>query len=316
MKKLSTLIFLLYTAFHFNFPGLDNLCFGQEMDQADLYFARTPPGSKPVLFAPEIITIPPGVHSSAVISPDGRTILWSPMSRESETRQSEFIDGSWSAARIVDFGLTTGISEPYFSPDGSRLYFLSFQTTEAHPVARERIWFSGREGNRWSKARLIDDVIVAHPTHWQFSVAANFNLYFTSEIETVRGEQDIYMARYKNDQYAEPEDLGPAINSSGRDLTPFIAPDETYLLFARVGSSTQKADIYISFKSDGQKWSTAIPLDDGINTPGNDLCPMVSPDGRYFFFTSQAEGGYGIYWRDTSFIAELAKSHSGQIEKP
>ena len=305
----------MYTAFHFNFPGQDNLCFGQKMKQADLYFALPGPGSKPVLFAPDIITIPPGVHSSAAISPEGRTILWSPMSRESETRQSEFIAGSWSAGRIVDFGLPAGISEPFFSPDGSRLYFLSFQTTEAHPVARERIWFSGREDNRWGKARLIDEVIVAHPTHWQFSVAANFNLYFTSEIETVLGEQDIYMARYEKGRYAEPEDLGPAINSSGRDLTPFIAPDETYLLFARIGNSTQKADIYISFKSAGQKWSTAIPLDVDINTPGNDLCPVVSPDGRYFFFISQAEGGYGIYWRDTTFITELEKSYTGRIEK-
>lgn len=290
--------------------------FGQEMKQADLYFGLNTPGNEPELFAPKIISIPPGVHSSAIISPDGRSILWSPMSRNSETMQSDFINGSWSVPRVVDFGLPDGISEPCFSPDGSHLYFLSFQTNDAHPVARERIWFSQKEDNNWSKARLLDDVIIAHPTHWQFSVAANFNIYFTSEIETVRGEQDIYMARYINGRYTEPEDLGPAINSSGRDLTPFIAPDESFLLFARVGNSTQKADIFISYKLSDQNWSTAIPLDNGINTAGNDLCPVVSPDGRYFFFTSQADGGYGIYWRDTAFITSLLESDAGQFKKP
>lgn len=271
------------------------------------YLGAPPPGDRPERFAPEVIATPPGVHSSAIFSPDGATLLWSPMARGSETRMMTMAGNAWSEPAIVDFGMGAGVGEPFFSPDGRRLYFLSFRPSPGDPVERERIWYAERAGDGWSAPRLLDETVAAHPTHWQFSVAANSNLYFTSEAKGVRGGQDIYLARFEVGRYLPPADLGPHVNSDGLDLTPYIAPDESYLLFARSGPATREADLYVSFRADAGGWTPAVPLGDHINTAGNELCPVVSPDGKYLFYTGRVEQGYGVYWVDASFISRLKR---------
>jgi Tol biopolymer transport system component len=42
-----------------------------------------------------------------------------------------------------------------------------------------------------------------------------------------------------------------------------------------------------------------------VNTGSNEICPMVSPDGRYFFFNSYRSGNADNYWMDASVIADL-----------
>jgi hypothetical protein len=125
------------------------------------------------------------------------------------------------------------------------------------------------------------------------------------EIEGVRGEQDIYLARFDGEKYLEPMDLGEAINSDGKDLTPFIAPDESYLIFTRIGKGTRKTDLYISFKNSDGGWTKAVDMEAGINTEHHDLCASVTPDAKYLFFLSQREGKYRIYWVDTGIIENL-----------
>ena len=43
--------------------------------------------------------------------------------------------------------------------------------------------------------------------------------------------------------------------------------------------------MYISFKDNEGNWTEARNMGDKINTPGSEYCPMISPDGKYFFFT-------------------------------
>ena len=43
--------------------------------------------------------------------------------------------------------------------------------------------------------------------------------------------------------------------------------------------------LYISFKIN-DIWYYPVRMDEEINRTGRELCPIVSPDGKYFFFTS------------------------------
>jgi len=61
----------------------------------------------------------------------------------------------------------------------------------------------------------------------------------------------------------------------------------------------------VSFRDEVIGWTPAVPLGDHVNTDGHDLCPVVSPDGKYLFYTSPVEGGYGVWWVDASFIPAL-----------
>ena len=270
------------------------------------YLGQKPPGMKPELFAPELFDAEHGYHFPVIFSPDLTEAFWKPMERGNNgLLYSKMLKGSWTLPQRIDFGLEKGIGDACFSPDGNKLFFLSFQAPNVGDIERERIWFVERSGSGWSEPQVIDEVIQAHPTHWTFSIAKNGNLYFTSEIEGVRGEQDIYVSRFDGEKYLQPEDLGEAINSDGIDLCPCISPDESYLIFTRKGEGTKETDLYISYKNSRGKWTKAVDMGKNINSEHHDLGPSISPDGKFLFFISRREGNNNMYWVDAKIIEEL-----------
>ena len=270
------------------------------------YLGQDPPGPTPELFAPDIMDAPVGYHSTLAFSPDLSEAYWSPMEREHSLVFSRMVDGRWTVPQVEDFGFERGVGDAAFYPGGDRLYFLSFQPPVPGAPEKERIWFAERAEDGWTKPRLIDDIILAHPVHWVFSFAQNGNLYFTSEMEGVRGGQDIYVARFNGETYLPPEDIGNAINGDGLDMAPFVAPDESYLIFTRSDKDTRKSDIFISFKDSNGAWMKAVSMGDEINSEANELCASVTPEGRYLFFVSQKNGLMNkIYWVDAQIIESL-----------
>lgn len=81
--------------------------------------------------------------------------------------------------------------------------------------------------------------------------------------------------------------LGDSVNSPDFNLDPFIAPDECYTIFVRVDWERKSpSDLFISFRQDNGDWTGAINMAERINSNARELCPTVSPDGKYFFFSS------------------------------
>jgi hypothetical protein len=114
--------------------------------------------------------------------------------------------------------------------------------------------------------------------HWQISVSKSGTLYFAGRRDDELGSGDIYRARIVNGRYARPENLGPVINSKDGETQPFIAPDESYLLFSRVVE--RRPVPYISYRSKEGSWLPPLSLEKYIGKVG---CLIVSPDGKYVF---------------------------------
>jgi hypothetical protein len=85
----------------------------------------------------------------------------------------------------------------------------------------------------------------------------------------------------KADRYAAPVNLGDSINTKFGEVEPWIAPDESYLIFSAGGRAEGKGglDLYISFRRDGT-WSMARPLGHRHHSEAFDFNPSVSPDGE------------------------------------
>jgi len=113
--------------------------------------------------------------------------------------------------------------------------------------------------------------------------------------------------------YPGAENLGAGINTAHGDDLPYIAPDESYLIFAsdRPGGYGGR-DLYVSYRSDA-RWSVPQNLGPAINTAAWELYPSVSPDGRYLFLTRRP-GGWDatddsdIYWIRVTIIERLRSS--------
>lgn len=258
------------------------------------YFGQKPPGIQPELFAPEIMNNEVGYHSTIIFSPDMTEAFWSPMERGACLIHSEVKNGVWTKPEYIDFGHKNGIGDAVFSPDGKKLFFISTEPPKEGDSKRERIWFVERNNNEWSSPQVIDENVSMHPTHWTFSLAMNGNLYFTSEKPESKG---INLVKFNGENYEAPVKLFEGSN-------PCIAIDESFLIYMKK-TENAKADLFIRFKNDDEGWSDQIELGSGINTVYNNLCPSLSPDGKYLFYLSQVDGWNRIFWISAEIICEL-----------
>lgn len=68
-----------------------------------------------------------------------------------------------------------------------------------------------------------------------------------------------------------------------------MAPDQSYIIFSSSGrrdGTGPAGDLYISFRRADGTWEAARNLGPLVNTDRTEFCPVVSPDGRYLYFTS------------------------------
>jgi len=273
------------------------------------YFGQNPPRNEPIAFALDIVASNRFEHGGVTFSPDGTEAYWSTSFPASDSGYtycqiltSRIADGHWLSQEKADFSRPAiGDDVPFFSPDGSRLYFMSGRTDGGIGRAgRERIWMMERIGSSWSEPKLIIGGPNDMDIHWQFSVAANGNIYFSSR-------DDIYVSKLVNGKYGEAENLGEPVNTDAGEGSPYIAPDESYLIITRFGAIDGKGgtDLYIGFKNAAGDWTEPVNMGESINTDSNDMCPYLSPDGKYLFFNSHRSGNADIYWVDAAIIDSL-----------
>jgi hypothetical protein len=262
------------------------------------YLGQKPPGDAAELFAPGIVSTCMQ-HSSAYFSPDGKEVYFSrmlPLPHVILSMKKE--NGIWTKPVVAVEGLT-----PFLSPDGKKLYF-----------SRDwALWVSEKKGNGWSEPKNLGDVVNFQKRQDGPSVTDDGTLYFCS----MYGDQDgIYRAELRNGFYFEREKLGSGINGGSVDGLPYIAPDESYLIFTSFRSgSVGMSDLYISFRRGDGTWTAPKNMGPKINTDAKEGYPYVTVDGRYFFFYSTRvsalnkkripDGPGNVYWIDAKIIQEL-----------
>ena len=263
-----------------------------------------PPGAPPRRFATDIVSTHRFQHGTIAFAPNMDEAYWSSQIALQETGYSQglllhsrLVDGRWTEPAPATFTrLGWGDDVPFFAPDGDRLFFLSGRPAPGDTESgAERIWYVTRTATGWSEPEIVVGGPNTVDLHWQFSVAADRSLYVAS-----RGE--LYVSRFEDGRYLEPESLGPSINSESDEAMPFIAPDGSYLLFTRFGHPENDgfADLWISYPDGPGGWTVPANLGPSINAVAG-ICPIVSPDGEYLLFNA----GGDDFWVDAGFIEEL-----------
>jgi Tol biopolymer transport system component len=174
------------------------------------------------------------------------------------------------------------------APDGSKFFFCSRRPLQEGEAPNENFdfWMSEKTGEGWGTPQHLGDGVNSDSEDF-YPVFTNLNhLYFNSQREG-RGTNNIYRAQYNDGKFGKAVKLGPAVNTEYREFDPYAAPDESFIIFAseRPGG-LGRSDLYISFKKEDGAWTPAVNMGERINSEGSDFCPMLSPDGKYLFFTS------------------------------
>lgn len=207
----------------------------------------------------------------------------------------------WGPSAAAPFSGTGFDKEPYFSPDGRRLFFASRRTFDGAPANPEfDLWVVERTPSGWGSPRRLGDAVNTAAYENYPAVTANGTLYFARRNDATRN--DLYRAEFTGGNYARAERLPDGINTARTDADPFIAPDESYIIFSsdRPGGAGQ-GDLYFA-RRQGNRWSTPRSLGPAVNTGDYEYTPFISPDGQWLYFSR----GWGEIWRIR--VAELDMS--------
>ena len=203
-------------------------------------------------------------------------------------------------------------ANPLSSPDGNSFFFKSRRPVPEINYPTETIWVIRKTEDGWTEPEPFGYPF--HPPYpfpghlsWQHSITQDGTIYFG--MEDSRGYHDVWYTRHENGGYQYPEPCGDSINTEHHDWEPFIASDESYLIFASRGrpDSYGSADLYISFRKADGTWTQSKNMGSLINTSGDELWSCVSPDEKYFFFTSgdNVTWNSDVYWVDAEIIENL-----------
>jgi hypothetical protein len=231
------------------------------------------------------------------LSPDGQSVLAVASRGGRDTLQLLELrkkKGQWQAPSPPSFADPKAKDiDPFFTPDGSLLLFNS-NRGQQNPRNFD-IWAAPRTSGGWGQPYSLGPVVNSDSSDFYATAAKNGNLYFSSNRAGGAGQSDLYLSAWKNGAYTAPVNLGPVLNTKGHEANPFIAPDESYLIFfAQYEGGFGDTDLYISFRSD-TGWTRPANLGPRVNTTLGEFCPLVSADGKGFYFSRLERKNGRIY---------------------
>src|SRR5262245_102732 len=197
-------------------------------------------------------------ESHPAFTPDGRTLYFvrsTPQFTDWTIYVTHHADGRWSPPKVAPFSGKHRDADPFITADGKQLYFISDRPVDGKPKKDMDIWVMDRtEGGDWGEPRNLGAPVNTSASEWFPTVAASGTLYFGSGRPGGHGKTDLYRARRAGGKFAEPENLGPSVNSAADEFEGCVAPDESFLVFMALGrpDSLGGGDLYISYQKDGK----------------------------------------------------------------
>jgi hypothetical protein len=125
-------------------------------------------------------------------------------------------------------------------------------------------------------------------------------LYFNSPRGGGSGGFDLWVAKRAStdEDWEQPENLGPTVNDATHDHDPSISADGLALYFCSDNRSggMGNGDLWSTRRvTINDPWETPVNLGSSANSPNDDMDPCPSANGQELYFCSNRPGGYGNY---------------------
>ncbi|MFY9551482.1 MAG: hypothetical protein WAU32_10055 [Thermoanaerobaculia bacterium] len=254
--------------------------------------AQTPPQApRPRLFAPGVISTG-DIEFAPAFEADGKTVYFckgSPgLKRAMWILVSHLRNGTWTTPEIAPFSGRYSDIDPTLSPDGKQLFFASTRPTEgAEPRKDFDLWVVERTTSGWGQPRNLGAPVNSSGSESTTSVTADGTLYFASAgRDSGRAGRRLFRSKRVDGRYQPPEPLPPPIDGGEEESNQYVAPDGSYMIFLSKRPGAKDTGLYVSLQS-RTGWSEPTSVGDALNAEYGPYTPLVSPDGKTFYFTSQ-----------------------------
>jgi outer membrane protein OmpA-like peptidoglycan-associated protein/tetratricopeptide (TPR) repeat protein len=193
------------------------------------------------------------------------------------------------------------VSTPVFTKDGRTMYFTRNNFTDGKRgrndknVTLLKLYKAEFIDNEWKNVKELpfnsDQYSTAHPA---LSIDEK-TLYFASDMPGTLGQSDIYKVKINGDgSFGTPENLGPSINTEGRETFPFVS-GENELYFASDGRpGLGGLDIFVTRIKGENVFDEVLNIGEPVNSKQDDFAFTIDAKNRNGFFSSNRENGHGL----------------------
>ena len=210
--------------------------------------------------------------------------------------ESNWKGDHWSKAESLPGNINTNFNEgaQNISQDGQWLLFTGCNFPQGFGSCDLYISYLTNDG--WSTPENLGNTV--NSEFWESAPSLSpdkRDLYFASNRPGGYGGNDIYVCHHlPNGHWTLPQNLGPAINTSGEESTPFIHADNQSLYFTSNGHPGYgNNDLFVSRKDANGKWGKPENLGYPINTIEDEGSIVISADGKTAYYASDRADSRG-----------------------
>ncbi len=184
----------------------------------------------------------------------------------------------WSEPAMPAFAGDGVEADPWFTPDGRILYFISTRSTDGVKRQDLDIWRIARtDAGVWGTPMRLPEPVNSSAQEWFPRLAPDGWLYFGSGRAGGLGKTDIWRARADAQGRWTVANLGPAINTAGDEYEPLVSPDGNMMIVMADGG------LYTSLRK-GVGWAQRNKLSPEVNVNGSEIGAAFSPSGKTLLF--------------------------------
>jgi hypothetical protein len=168
-------------------------------------------------------------------------------------------NNTWSSPVVAPFSGRFRDGDPFITQDGKEFYFVSNRSFSGDSTKRDLdIWRMRKTAQGWSQPMRLPEPINSAADEYYPTLTDQGVLYFSSE--RGGGDANIYRSVPLNGSYFSVHKMGNQINSEFNEYEPFIAHDESYMIFMSTRpNGLTHGDLYFSQRINGV-WQKAIVL--------------------------------------------------------
>jgi len=204
--------------------------------------------------------------------------------------------GKWSVPLILPEPVNSEGNEGSVALNkrGTTMYFTKCDVQKKKALGCN-IYVSKRKGKIWGAPTLLQIKVDSNTTLGHPTINEDESiLIFSSDLRGGYGGKDLWIVKQqKRGKWSDPINLGPAVNTKGDEMFPFLHSDGT-LYFSSTGHIGMGGfDIFKSTLDKNDSYSSITNLKHPVNSSGHDFGMIIENSGERGYLTSDRKGGKG-----------------------
>ncbi|HYF29996.1 MAG TPA: hypothetical protein VD993_02650 [Chitinophagaceae bacterium] len=199
----------------------------------------------------------------------------------------------WSDPVVVPFSGVYEDYEPTVSPDGKYIFYNSKRPLSAggEPFSRNNIWYVEKQGEGWSEPKYFHAANTVKYGEDYPAITQGNKVYFMKETPSAVNDTistwKIYVVQFPGSGATPmPAFTGNTTPAQLEQGDPWVAPDESYLIFTQFDNLRgwdKSCDLFICFRKNN-KWSLPVLLEELNTANAPDYAVAISPDEQWIYY--------------------------------